>query len=229
VKLAGKRSAGNPHAAFDEAGVGNGVDDPLEGDTRPKGEKRFGLTRSRTATAPVLDPTCEKLRVKFPGFTRLLRRRRQMRIISIRHEPNYKEVAVKYIHSKWGNENNYQLYEDSIFGCVSTKEPMPYWYLLEDDKQIIGCIGLIDHDFISRTDLSPWLCSLYIEKDHRGKALGSLLIEQVKKDAAQEGFEKIYLCTKLNDFYEKYDFHYIGVGFYPNSEPSNTYEANLAR
>jgi len=57
VKLAGKRSAGNPHAAFDEAGIGNGVDDPLEGDTRPKGENRLGLTRSITATAPVLDPT----------------------------------------------------------------------------------------------------------------------------------------------------------------------------
>jgi len=28
------------------AGVGNGVDDPLEGDTLPKGEKRLGLTRS---------------------------------------------------------------------------------------------------------------------------------------------------------------------------------------
>ena len=59
MKLAGKRSAGNPHAAFDEAWAGNGVDDPLEGNTRPKGENQFGLTRSRTATAPVLDPTCE--------------------------------------------------------------------------------------------------------------------------------------------------------------------------
>jgi len=150
-----------------------------------------------------------------------------MRIISIRQKPEYKEVAAKYIHSKWGNETNYQLYEDSIFGCVSSKESVPYWYLMEVDKQIIGCIGLIDHDFISRTDLSPWLCSLYIERHHRGKGLGSLLIEQVKKDAAQEGFEKVYLCTGLNKFFEKCDFHYIGEGFYPNGEPSKIYEANF--
>ena len=71
MKLAGKRSAGNPHAAFDEAGAGNGVDDPLEGDNRPKGENQFGLTRSRTATAPVLDPTCERLGVKVPWSTHL--------------------------------------------------------------------------------------------------------------------------------------------------------------
>ncbi|TCO72298.1 GNAT family N-acetyltransferase [Marinisporobacter balticus] len=152
-----------------------------------------------------------------------------MRIISVRQECDYKEVAAKYIHSKWGNETNYQLYEDSIFGCVSTKEPVPYWYLLESDKKIVGCIGLIDHDFISRTDLSPWLCSLYIEKDYRGKALGALLIEQVKKEAEKEGFERIYLCTELNEYYEKNGFRYIEEGFYPNGEPSKIYEINLTK
>lgn len=150
-----------------------------------------------------------------------------MKIISIRQQPDYKEIAAKYIHSKWGNESNYQLYEDSIFGCINTKEPLPYWYLLEDNNQIAGCIGLIDHDFISRTDLSPWLCSLYIEKDYRGNSLGNLLIEQVKKDAKQEGFKCIYLCTELNDFYEKYGFEYIGQGFYPDGEPSKIYEFKL--
>jgi GNAT superfamily N-acetyltransferase len=150
-----------------------------------------------------------------------------MRIISVRQESKYKEAAVKYIHSKWGNQTNYKLYEDSIFGCVSSREPVPYWYLMESDNQIVGCIGLIDHDFINRIDLSPWLCSLYVEKDHRGKAFGALLIEQVKKDAEKEGFKRIYLCTELNKFYEKYDFNYIEEGFYPNGEPSKIYETYL--
>jgi len=37
--------------------AGNGVDDPLEGDTRPKGEKRLGLTRS--ALLPRQPPTLQ--------------------------------------------------------------------------------------------------------------------------------------------------------------------------
>jgi hypothetical protein len=49
VKLAGKRSAGNPHAAFDVAGTGNVA----------------------SANAPVLDPTCEGLGVRFPRATHL--------------------------------------------------------------------------------------------------------------------------------------------------------------
>lgn len=40
-----------PHARFDAADTGNGIDDPLEGDTLPKGEKRHVLTRS----VPLLD------------------------------------------------------------------------------------------------------------------------------------------------------------------------------
>jgi hypothetical protein len=46
MKLAGKPDAGNPHVRFDAVVAGNGADDPLEGDTHLKGEKRLGLTRS---------------------------------------------------------------------------------------------------------------------------------------------------------------------------------------
>jgi N-acetylglutamate synthase-like GNAT family acetyltransferase len=150
-----------------------------------------------------------------------------MRIISIRQEPSYKDIATKYIHSKWGNETNYQLYEDSIWGCINTKESVPHWYLMEDNEQIIGCIGLIDHDFIDRIDLTPWICSLYVEGKYRGKALGSLMIEQVKKDALKEGFKKVYLCTDLDGFYERYDFNHIGEGVLPSGKPEKIYEAIL--
>ena len=49
MKLIGKRSAGKPHAAFDVAGTGN---------------------MTLKVNAPVLDPTCERLVVKFPRSTR---------------------------------------------------------------------------------------------------------------------------------------------------------------
>lgn len=152
-----------------------------------------------------------------------------MKIISIRESEEYKEIATQYIHSKWGSENNYQIYQDSILGSVDTKESTPYWYLLEEDNKIIGCAGLIDHDFISRTDLSPWLCSLYIEADYRGKALGSILIEKVKEDSKKEHFKSVYLCTELDGYYEKCGFHYFGEGFYDNGEGAKIYEVDFIK
>lgn len=147
-----------------------------------------------------------------------------MKIISIRQSGEYKEIATQYIHSKWGNKDNYQIYEESICGCVNSKESTPYWYLLENDEKIIGCAGLIEQDFISRTDLSPWLCSLFIESEYRGKELGAILIEKVKEAAKNEHFKSVYLCTSLNKYYEKYGFYYFGKGFYDNGEQAKIYK-----
>jgi len=68
AKQIGERSAGNPHAAFDVAGAGNVV-----------------WSRAKTNTgAPVPDPTCEGLGVKFPGPTRLVPRRRESAVLHVR-------------------------------------------------------------------------------------------------------------------------------------------------
>ena len=54
-KCAGKRSAGNPHAAFDVAGAGNGATASRTEAWFSKGDCRSH--RKPVATAPVLDPT----------------------------------------------------------------------------------------------------------------------------------------------------------------------------
>jgi hypothetical protein len=66
VKQTGERSAGNRPAAFDVAGAGNVT---MAAGLRSTA-KAVGKPPEPTARAPVLDPTCERLRVKFLGSTR---------------------------------------------------------------------------------------------------------------------------------------------------------------
>ena len=150
-----------------------------------------------------------------------------MDIISIRKSPEYKDSAIQYFQSKWASKESLMVYEDCITNCITTSNPLPQWYLLVENDEIIGCAGLITNDFISRMDLYPWVCAVYIEKEYRGHAYGSLLLEQAKKDAKLGGFSNVYLCTDHIGYYEKYGFEYIGTGYHPWGGSSRIYSADL--
>lgn len=149
-----------------------------------------------------------------------------MKIISIRQHPEYADKAIAYFQQSWP-EVSPILYEDSISHSIGASQALPQWYLLQKNGEIIGCAGLITNDFISRMDLYPWVCAIYIAEAHRGKAYGSLLLEQAKKDAREIGFKNLYLCTEHIGYYEKYGFTYIGQGYHPWEEESRIYQAAL--
>lgn len=150
-----------------------------------------------------------------------------MRVINLRDEPEYQDQAIHYIFSKWGNVNNYLSYHDCIEHSIGTDSPLPRWYLLENEGQIIGCAGLLTNDYISRMDLSPWISSVYVEENHRGNKFGGVMINHIKEDARAVGYKKLYLCTEISGYYEKFDFLYIGTGYHPSGDSSRIYEISL--
>ena len=150
-----------------------------------------------------------------------------MEVISIRKSPEYKDRAIKYFQSKWASPDSTKVYGDCITNCITAPSPLPQWYLLMDNDRIIGCAGLITNDFISRMDLYPWVCALFIEEEYRGNAYGSLLLEQSKIDAKAGGFSHLYLCTDHFGYYEKYGFRYIGTGYHPWGDSSRIYAAAI--
>lgn len=145
-----------------------------------------------------------------------------MKIISIRENPEYLERGIDYFTAKWGIDR--RIYADCISHSITTDNPLPRWYLLLYDDEIIGSYGLITNDFISRQDLYPWLCALYIEESHRGQQLGAMLLEHGRAEAAKLGFSKLYLCTDHNGYYEKYGWKHIADGYHPWGEKSKIYE-----
>lgn len=149
-----------------------------------------------------------------------------MRIISVRENPEYKDKAIQYFQNSW-SEVAPIIYEDCISHSINAKDSLPQWYLLENNDEIIGCAGLITNDFISRMDLYPWVCAIFIEEKHRGNNYSKLLIEKAKQDSKKAGFKNLYLCTDHIGFYEKIGFNYIGQGYHPWEEESRIYEIEL--
>lgn len=151
----------------------------------------------------------------------------KVQIISVKEKPEYKKQAITYIQSKWATEQSLKVYEDCIEHCITSQNPLPQWYLLIIEERIVGCAGLITNDFISRMDLYPWVCAVYVEDERRGNKYGTALIERAKQDAKSGGFSNVYLCTDHVGLYEKYGFTHIGTGYHPWGESSRIYEVSV--
>lgn len=145
----------------------------------------------------------------------------------MRQQPQYAKVAIAYFQKHWATSDSMMVYEDCIRSCLSSPSPLPQWYLLLRDEAVVGGAGLITNDFISRMDLWPWLCALYVEESERGHAYGYLLIDHVKADAARLGFAHLYLCTDLAGYYERKGFAPLATGYHPWGESSAIYHVAL--
>jgi len=149
------------------------------------------------------------------------------KIINVNEYENGLEQAIKYIHSIWGNKNNFPFYNDTIRNSSLPGKPLPRFYLMLDGGKIIGCYALLINDLISRQDLFPWLGCVFIEKVYRGKQLGSKLLEHGREEAKKFGYKTLYLTTDHDGYYEKYGWQRIEDGYEFDGDSTRIYKLNL--
>lgn len=147
------------------------------------------------------------------------------KLYSIRQIPEYRERAIDWFASKWGIDR--AEYEKSFDDCLKRNGLLPQWYvLLDQNGKIAGGCGLIQNDFIDRTDLFPYLCALFVEPHARGNALGAVLLDHARREGARLGFAKLYLCTDHTSYYERYGWRFIGTGRSSDGGTARIYEAD---
>lgn len=135
--------------------------------------------------------------------------------------------AIDYIHTQWGTAQNYPYYVDAISHSDATATSIPQFYVLLCDQTIIGCYGLIINDFISRHDIYPWLCSLYIEPDYRGNRLSDMIFIHAREIVGSLGYEKLYLTTDHDGFYEKFGWQRMEDGYGINGDSCRIYYLSI--
>ena len=147
--------------------------------------------------------------------------KREIKIVSIRDNPEYMERAADYLASCWGVPR--VIYEDSIKHSLTTPSPLPRWYVMLRGERVIGSYGLIVNDFNSRHDIWPWLAALYVNENERGQALGARLLAHGVEEAAKLGFDTLYLFTDHEDYYERYGWVYTTDAYGLDGEKSRVY------
>lgn len=72
------------------------------------------------------------------------------------------------------------------------------------DRTLLGSAMLITHDMETRMELSPWLASVYVAPDRRGRGMGTELVRRFIDDARALNVPRLYLYTPgTEQFYSR--------------------------
>ncbi|MEE4561455.1 GNAT family N-acetyltransferase [Paenibacillus polymyxa] len=136
------------------------------------------------------------------------------------------EKAVQLFWNQWGTANNIMFYHDCILHSINTDSDLPSFYIALENESIIGTYALLRNDLISRQDIFPWLACLYVSPEQRGRNIGALLMKQALQETEKKGHNKLYLCTDLNGYYEKYGWSHITNAYIFTGDETKVYEAS---
>ncbi|MNW36524.1 N-acetylglutamate synthase [compost metagenome] len=150
-----------------------------------------------------------------------------IQIFDIREKPELLTEAVDYFWKQWGSDSNFNFYRDCIERSCETQSNIPRFYIAAVDNKIIGSYALLRSDLNSRQDLFPWLACLFVEPEFRGKNIGTQLQNHAIDQVRLKGYEKLYLCTDLTDYYERNNWRYIGKGYSISGDETKIYEYQI--
>lgn len=97
---------------------------------------------------------------------------------------------------------------------------------MDDNGKIIAGVGIIDNDFHDRKDLSPNLCALFVEKEHRKQDIARSILDFARKEWANRGHKKLYLATDHTELYEKCGWEYFTMVNDVEETPERIYVAS---
>ncbi len=132
---------------------------------------------------------------------------KKYQVIRIREHKHLIERAAKWFHPKWGIPE--QAYLESMIESVQGDKAVPQWYVVLDEGEIIAGIGVIENDFHDRKDLTPNVCAVYVDAEHRKNGIAAMMLDYVCEDLKVMGVDTLYLVTGHDALYEKFGWEFL--------------------
>lgn len=116
-----------------------------------------------------------------------------------RIEPDSPHVATlaAWEYRQWGQQGSglslAVATADFRRGCGFCGVPSVFAALV--GEQPVGMARLVEEDMDSRPELTPWLASVFVLPEWRGRGVASRLVERVEEEARDSGIDQLYLFT----------------------------------
>jgi N-acetylglutamate synthase-like GNAT family acetyltransferase len=128
-----------------------------------------------------------------------------MEILDLKDEPEHLPVLAEWHHKEWSDFNPDETIEQRIerMHAYLNESFIPSTFIAKDGE-LLASASIVAHDMETKPDLSPWLASVFVAPEQRGKGLGKRLVLHVMNEAKNRGIDTLYLFTPDKvPFYQK--------------------------
>ena len=104
---------------------------------------------------------------------------------------------AEWLHAQWG----YLHEDDSVerrglrLESRATRGGVPVTFVAVEGETLLGSASLVVDDLETRPELTPWLASVFVAPEHRGRGVASALVRRVVEEARSSGIDRLYLWT----------------------------------
>lgn len=135
-----------------------------------------------------------------------------MKVISIKNKLDYLKEYLTLCNLEWGepvDDNYMEQYLDMKVEKVLNGDKYISILGLVENNFLLGFIALFKYEDGQDRTLTPWYASMYVKREYRGKGYSKILNNAILKEAKKLGYDKLYLKTDLENYYEKFGAKYL--------------------
>src|ERR1041385_6175472 len=119
-----------------------------------------------------------------------------MMICALAERPNAIPTLATWFQGEWSNFDGRTLtmIEAQLAENLNS-DSIPITFLAIQESRVIGTVSLDLSDLPSHNHLSPWLASLFVLPEARGRGIGTALIYHAQEFAWSNGIRRLHLWT----------------------------------
>lgn len=121
-----------------------------------------------------------------------------MQLAYLSDHPEYVSVVSQWVYEEFVvKENGTSPLEKSLEKFSHTyPDVFPVTLIALEGEVCAGTVTLYDNDLETQHELTPWLGSLYVPPEHRGRGIAKELIRQALSKTRSMGYPVLYLRTE---------------------------------
>ena len=133
-------------------------------------------------------------------------------IVALADRPEFISLVAQWNWAEWRDLlpcTSCEAFADDL-RAKTRRDGIPITLLAFDDGVPVGTVSLLADDLESRSELTPWLASLYVAPEKRGRGLGEVMVKHAVGAARGFGIEMLYLYTPGQEaFYHRLGWEHL--------------------